>query len=118
MMTTTINPFATPALFSMGAPPELVRGSEQALVERLRPVVRRENVVLDLEQVERIDAAGIAALVTLYAEAGRAGTSFHVANPRRHVAELLELVGLDSVLVYHTTASLPHSAAQPERCAA
>ena len=97
---------------------ELVRGSELALVERLRPLVRVERVLLDLSGVERIDAAGIAALVTLYAEAERAGTSFHVANPRRHVAELLGLVGLDGILWSHDTGLTPHTAVCPAECAA
>ena len=97
---------------------ELVRGSEQALVERLRPLVRVERVLLDLSGVERIDAAGIAALVTLYAEAERAGTGFHVANPRRHVAELLGLVGLDGILWSHDAGLAPHTADCPAECAA
>ena len=43
---------------------ELVRGHDQDLFARLAPVVRRQSLLLDLELVERIDAAGIAALIT------------------------------------------------------
>ena len=52
---------------------ELVRGQEQCLVERLTPLVREQNVTLDLHNVGRIDAAGIAALISLYGAAKRAG---------------------------------------------
>jgi anti-anti-sigma factor len=78
---------------------ELVRGKEKDLLERLMPLVRRQSVLLDLEPVARIDAAGLAALVTLHCEACKSGHSFAVSNPARHVREILELVGLDRVLV-------------------
>lgn len=78
---------------------ELVRGQEQHLLERLAPVVRRQSISLDLESVERIDAAGLAVLITLYCDASKAGHSFTVAHPRRHVREILSVVGLDRVLL-------------------
>lgn len=78
---------------------ELVRGQEKDLLDRLAPVVRRQSVALDLEGVERIDAAGLAALITLYCDACKAGHSFTVARPGRHVREILTLVGLDRVLL-------------------
>jgi anti-anti-sigma factor len=78
---------------------ELVRGSEQSLLAWLEPVVRRQNVTLDLRSVERIDAAGIAALIALYASARQAGHTFTVANPAPHVDEILTLVGLDRILM-------------------
>jgi len=78
---------------------ELVRGCEQCLVERLQPIVREESVLLDLDAVERIDAAGLAALISLYCDACKTGHSFAVFHPRRHVREILSLVGLDRVLL-------------------
>lgn len=63
------------------------------------PVVERQSVLLDLESVERIDAAGVAALLALYCDARRAGHSFTVRHPRRHVREVLSLVGLERILV-------------------
>ncbi len=78
---------------------ELVRGRETAFVERLIPQVRRENVTLDLGCVERIDAAGIAALVSLYSAAHSAGRDFTVTHANHHVAEILSLVGLDRILL-------------------
>ena len=45
---------------------ELVRGNDHCLVAQLEPLVRQQNVTLDLHSVGRIDAAGIAALIALY----------------------------------------------------
>lgn len=78
---------------------ELVRGSEQRLLERLGPMVQSQSVALDLEHVERIDAAGLSALIRLYSDACKAGHSFMVARPGRHVREILSLVGLDRILM-------------------
>jgi anti-anti-sigma factor len=83
---------------------ELVRGQEQELVERMTPVVRQQSVALDLEGVERIDAAGIAALIALYGTARDAGHGFAVANPTAHVTEILALVGLDRILLSNCAA--------------
>jgi len=80
---------------------ELVRGSDRRLVEEMAPMVRREDVALDLRSVERIDAAGIAALISLYRMAEESGHGFSVFNAAPHVLELLELVGLDRVLLSH-----------------
>lgn len=80
---------------------ELVRGQEQILLERLTPLVRQQNVSLDLRQVERIDAAGIAALISLYACARNAGHEFTVSNASPRIEEILALVGLDHILLSH-----------------
>jgi len=78
---------------------ELVRGQEQQFLERLQPLVCEQNVTLDLSKVQRIDAAGLAALITLYCDACKAGYRFRITDPSRHVAELLNLVRLDRLLV-------------------
>ena len=78
---------------------ELVRGTEEQIVEELMPRVKQESIALDLGKVERIDAAGIAALITLYCTAVEAGTEFFVVNPSARVLDLLRLVGLESILV-------------------
>jgi anti-anti-sigma factor len=78
---------------------ELVKGNEQELLARLSPLVRQQNVTLDLSRVERIDAAGISALLSLYATARTAGHLFTVTNLSPHVAEILALVGLRRVLL-------------------
>jgi anti-anti-sigma factor len=78
---------------------ELVRGSEKRIVDLMTPVVRERNAVLDLGHVRRIDAAGIAALITIYGAARSAGNTFRVCNVTAHVAEILKLVRLDHILV-------------------
>jgi anti-anti-sigma factor len=80
---------------------ELVRGTDQRFVALFAPVVRERSVVVDLARVERIDAAGIAALISLYGAASNAGHTFHVRNVNAHVCEILTLVGLDHILVSH-----------------
>jgi len=89
---------------------ELVRGNEQILLAQLSPIARRQNITLDLCVVERIDAAGIAALIALYAAAREAGYRFTVANPSPHVAEILALVGLERILVSHNAVINSHPA--------
>jgi len=100
MCSTILNPMET-AFISTGELTELVRGQDQLLIARLAPVVRRQSVTLDLGLVERIDAAGIAALISLYASAHDAGHRFTVSNPSPRVDEILALVGLEAILVSH-----------------
>jgi anti-anti-sigma factor len=90
---------ADPLLIAPADLHELVRGQERELVERLTPIVQKQNVTLDLAQVERIDAAGIAALISLYGCAFNTGNEFNVVNATPHVTEILALVGLDRILL-------------------
>jgi anti-anti-sigma factor len=87
---------------------ELVRGNEQGLLARLSPLVRSQCIMLDLGTVERIDAGGIAVLISLHASAHEAGHCFTVVNPSPHVAEILSLVGLDRILVSHNAVKKSH----------
>ncbi len=85
---------------------ELVKGNECGLVDEMTPVVRQQSVWLSLERVERIDAAGISALIFLYRTAREAGNCFRIANLKPHVAEILALVGVDRILVSHNARQL------------
>ena len=80
---------------------ELVRGDEQCLVQRVAPLLREKSIALDLHKIDRIDAAGIAALISLYSTARNAGHKFTVCNVPERVAEILELVGLAPVFLSH-----------------
>ena len=80
---------------------EIVRGCERRLVDEMAPIVRRQDVSLDMKAVERIDAAGIAALISLYRLAEESGHSFRIQNVAPHVHELLMLVGLERILLSH-----------------
>ena len=97
---------------------ELVRGSEQGLLQRVTPLATRQNVCLDMSSVERIDAAGIAALISLYGCAREAGHVFSICGASRRVAEILSLVGLEHLLEYHNVVLNSHTGPQIERPAA
>lgn len=70
----------------------IVRGDETAI---LCAAVRQDgrNVVLDLTQVDAIDAAGIGALVSLQG----AGIYLKLMNPTAQVREVLKLTKMDSI---------------------
>jgi anti-anti-sigma factor len=97
---------------------ELVRGQDQTLVERLEPLVLQQSIELNLDAVERIDAAGIAALVTLYATACQAGHSFTLSNVSPRVAKILALVGLDRILLSPNAVLTSHCGHSAQRSAA
>lgn len=96
----------------------LVRGAEAGLLRQVMPLVRRQSVCLDLARVERIDAAGIAALITIYRAACGAGRSFGVINPTPHVREILILVGLDKFLMPEIQAQIGPAQAELAQSAA
>ena len=104
----------------VGGVRELVRGREQEILEELRLLVLSRSVRLDLSSVERIDAAGLAALVSLYCAASKAGHDFAVINPPSHVARILAIVGLDRILVSTDSAAtlLPEPRPQMDSVAA
>jgi len=79
---------------------QLVRGREQEILEELQPLVESRSVRFDLSSIERIDAAGLAALVSLYCAASKAGHEFAVVYPSPQVARILTIVGLDRVLLW------------------
>jgi anti-anti-sigma regulatory factor len=97
---------------------ELVRGCDRRLVDHLAAYVRRQSLALDFHSVERIDAAGIAALITLYCDARQAGHHFSVFNASPHVVEVLGLVGLDRVLLSRNAAGGCYADAYLDRPAA
>lgn len=80
---------------------DLIRGTSAGLLERLMPLVLERNVTLDLTGVERMDAAGISALLTLYCRACEAGNRFSLINVPMRVSQILAVVGLDRLLLSH-----------------
>jgi anti-anti-sigma factor len=97
---------------------ELVRGQDQRLLDRMEPLVRQQSIALDLHSVQRIDAAGISALISLYRSACEAGHRFTVSNASPRVAEILALVGLDRILLAQDRMDVSHSGHCMERTAA
>jgi anti-anti-sigma factor len=92
---------------------ELVRGNDDHLKALLTPVVRERDAVLDLGMIRRIDAAGVAALISIYRTARSEGHGFRVCNVTPHVAEILGLVGLDHILVTQDAIQVPPPAMHP-----
>jgi anti-anti-sigma factor len=93
---------------SIGQLTELVRGQDEALLERFEPLVRAQSVTLDMQPVERIDAAGIAALISLYCAASQTGHAFKIAHATPRVEEILCLVGLERILTAQDDADGSH----------
>ncbi len=94
--------------YAEGELTELVRGHDEGLVERLAPLARQSSILLDLRRVERIDAAGIAVLISLYGIARDSGHSFSVFNASARVEGILRLVGLDRILASRNADLEPH----------
>jgi anti-anti-sigma factor len=76
----------------------IVRGQG---VRTLRTAVISERdtriVLLDLSEVEMIDAGGLAALISLHHWTNRRGIQLKLCNPSRFVREVLERTRLDQV---------------------
>ncbi len=77
---------------------QMVRGDETALLCAAIGHTDR-NIVVDLSQVDAIDAAGVGALISLQA----AGLYLQVLNPANAIREALRLSGLDSVFEIFTS---------------
>lgn len=77
---------------------QMVGGDETALLCAAIGQPDR-NIVVDLSQVDAIDAAGMGALISLQA----AGLYLQVLNPAKAIREVLRLSGLDSVLEIFTS---------------
>ena len=88
---------------------ELVKGHEAVLLAQVMPLVRERDVRLDMRLVERIDAAGIAALLALYAAACNAGHAFELVHVPERVDEVLAVVGLEAILVSHNAVRFSHN---------
>ncbi len=71
----------------------IVRGYETALLCAASRYYGR-SVIVDLEHVEAIDAAGIGALIALQAS----GTYVQLKNPSPRVREVLRVTNVDSIL--------------------
>lgn len=99
-------------------PVQLILGEDASFIEHVAPLVRDYNVTLDFSKVERIDAAGISALLALYRSAVEFGHCFRVTNVSDRVAQILEVVGLDRYLVSHNAVRSFDFGPQPRRSAA
>jgi anti-anti-sigma factor len=88
----------------------IVRGEETAMLCAAAGQNSR-NIILDLEDVEALDAAGIGAFIALQA----AGIYLQLRNPHGQVLEALKVTRLNSLFDISESASGP--AAQESRLA-
>lgn len=125
-MTTQMLDLTATMMFPAGEPGEvnelvkgqLVRGEDARLLEQVGPLVRETDVTLDLAGVERIDAAGITALIELYQMARGAGHHFSVINVSARVGQILAVVGLDRFLLSHNAVQSSQYGQRVRRAAA
>src|SRR5882757_8321119 len=90
MLTVTVQtPGDVPVLRCVG---RIVRGDETALICAAVQLQAR-NIILDLTEIDAIDAAGIGLLVSLQA----AGFYLTLMNPAPHVRDVLRVTKLDSI---------------------
>lgn len=79
----------------------------------------RNRLILDLSGVEYMNSASLRELVLLYERIRKKGVALQIANPSQRVKDILELVGLDSVLEIDSDLSLEVlRLAHPSRLAA
>ena len=81
------------SLFILRCVGRIVRGSETSLLCAVLQQ-NRSHVILDLSEVESMDAAGIGVLVSLQA----AGIYLQLLNPTQRVRDLLRITNVDSIV--------------------
>ncbi len=87
----------------------IVAGDETAAMwDRVRDLLaHRLELVVDISQVDKVDAGGLGTLIRLHGWAVITGREITFRNPAPRIAALLELVGLRSVLHICQTANRP-----------
>lgn len=85
----------------LSCPTELVRGKETEFLSAALPLAESSGLILDMSEVESLDAGGIGTLMILRQVAERGGHSLVLTDPSPRVAQILSLVGLDQILVCH-----------------
>jgi anti-anti-sigma factor len=75
----------------------IVRGQESALREAVTAQKSARVVVLDLSEVESLDAGGLNLLVSLHHWAEKNGMQLKLVNPRPFVYEMLTRTHLDCI---------------------
>lgn len=99
-------------------PVKLILGEDASFLAHVAPLVRDYNVTLDFSKVERVDAAGISALLALYHGANDSGHCFRVINVSNRVAQIFSVVGLDRFLLSHNAVRPFDFGPNPQRSAA
>ena len=84
-----------------------VNGQLKSLINE---VTSDQDIVLDMERVEKIDSAGLAALVSLLDAVEKTGHRLRIANMQSRVRTVAGLVRLHKVIeIYHSVDFAIHS---------
>ncbi|HEV2118033.1 MAG TPA: STAS domain-containing protein [Terriglobales bacterium] len=67
-------------------------------LQRTATTERTAGLIIDLQGVEALDAAGLGALLRVRQWCNAQGTEMKLINPKKHVREVLAVTALDSVL--------------------
>jgi anti-anti-sigma factor len=78
---------------------------------------RAAVLVMDLQGVEALDAAGLGTLLRIRQWCNAQGTGLKLINLNRHVREVLAVTALDSVIEIHPTEAAGDSGALPREWA-
>lgn len=95
----------------------IVMGVEAETLRCIATSRAERRVVVDMQQVYGLDAAGLGLLVELHCWARERGDRLALAHPSASTRRLLALTGLDSVLEIEGSAAGQEFAPQPERSA-
>ncbi len=70
-----------------------------ALLDQVKALLNdKQRLIIDLSEVDKVDAGGLGILVRLHLWARNTGCDLRFRNPSAHVISTIELVGLQSVL--------------------
>lgn len=77
--------------------------SAPVLKETLLILLHREDdpLVVDLAEVDFIDSTALAALIAGHRRARQLDRDYRLAGPTRHVAKVLKLTGIDTLIPIH-----------------
>jgi anti-anti-sigma factor len=76
----------------------VVHGYEAESLQRTVLSLQKKHIVIDLSQVEEIDAAGLGVLAVLQRWANDSNRTIRLLNPSQRLRQVLQLTGLDVVL--------------------
>ncbi|HKT70297.1 MAG TPA: STAS domain-containing protein [Terriglobales bacterium] len=77
---------------------KIVAGEGLKGLQRTATTQRAAALIIDLRQVEILDAAGLGTFLRIKQWCDAQGMNLKFVNPGKHVQEVLALTGLDSVL--------------------
>ena len=85
----------TVAIFSLQG--QIVTGETDSLRAAMQSLGEVKSVILDLAQVNTVDAAGLGVMLTLREHAQARGVRFELMNVSKWVSRVLEIARLDCV---------------------